>query len=127
MTFSAPDPFNYLESRDDGDELIRDFGAVASLRRQIASGTAYDPTLTPTDYPTFAVKVEFTYLQRAGGNVLENDERWLVAAGPLNALDVTLVLPNDELVVGGVVKSVFQSKPLAPAGTSVLFDCQIRV
>lgn len=126
MTLPAPDPFNCLESRDDGDELIRDFGAVASLRRQVASGTDYAPTLTPTDYPTFAVKIEFTWKQMQGGNVLENDERWLVAAGPLNALGVTTILPGDALVVGGVVKSILTDKPLAPAATSVLFDCHIR-
>lgn len=97
------------------------------MRRAIASGTAWEPTLTPTDYPTFAVKVEFTLRQMQGGNVLATDERWLVAAGPLAALGVTTLQPADALVVGAVVKPVLECKPLAPAGTVVLFDCHIRV
>jgi hypothetical protein len=123
----AVDTFDYLESRDDADEMIQEFGAAASVRRVTSSGTDYAPTLTPTDYPTFAARVEFTWKQMQGGNVLENDERWLVAAGPLNALGVTALLPGDAIVVGAVVKSVLKANTLAPAGTVVLFDCHIRV
>jgi hypothetical protein len=120
------DTFDYLESRQDADELIAEFGAAASVRRVTSSGSDFAPTLTLTDYPTFAAKVEFTWKQMQGGNVLENDERWLVAAGPLNALGVTTILPGDALVVGGVVKTVLPVDTLAPAGTVVLFDCHIR-
>lgn len=122
----AVELFDYLSSRSDADELIQEFGATASVRRVVNSGSDFDPTQTPTDYLTFAAKVEFTYVQRAGGNVLENDERWLVAAGPLNTLGVTSIFPSDALVVGGVEKSVQKVDTLAPAGSVVLFDCHIR-
>lgn len=122
----ASDPFDYIESRADADEMIADFGAPASVRRNVASGPAYDPVLTPTDYGTNAVKVEFTIKQMQGGNVLATDERWLIAAGPLVALGVTDVLPADKVVVGGVGHTVLIAKPLSPAGTVVLWDCQIR-
>ena len=51
----STDPFDYLEARDDADGLIDDFGAPATVRRYVASGPSWDPTLTPTDYPTLAV------------------------------------------------------------------------
>lgn len=121
------DPFDYLESRDDADELIADFGAAAAVRRTVNTGTAFDPVQTPTDYATQAVKVDFTMKQIQGGNVLSTDERWLVAAGPLTALGVSSILPGDALVVGGAVKPVLIAKPLAPAGVAVMYDCQIRV
>lgn len=120
------DPFDYLESRDDADELISDFGAAASVRRVVASGTVYDPDLTETDYATKAVKVDWTLKQIQGGNILATDERWLVAAGPLAALGVTSFLPGDKIVVGGAARTILEAKPLSPAGTVVMWDCQIR-
>ena len=119
--------FDYLESRDDADEMIAEFGTAVSLRRQVASGTDYDPTLTATDYATKGARIEFTTRQMASGSVLATDERWLVAAGPLAALGVTEILPGDMLVIGGVERNVGPlSKPLAPAGTVVLFDVQAQ-
>jgi hypothetical protein len=120
------DTFDYLESRDDADALIAEFGAVASLRRTTNSGTTYAPTQTTADYATVAVKVDFTMRQMQGGNVLDTDERWLVAAGPLTALGVASILPRDGLVVGASVKPILDSKPLAPAGIVVMYDCHIR-
>ena len=120
------DPFDYLEARDDADGMIDDFGAPAAVRRYVASGPSWDPTLVPTDYPTLAVKVEFTMKQLAGGNVLATDERWLVAAGPLTALGVSSVLPEDLIVVSGLSRPVLKADPLAPAGVTVMYDCHIR-
>ena len=34
--------FDYLESRDDADELIAEFGQAVNLRRTATSGPAYD-------------------------------------------------------------------------------------
>jgi hypothetical protein len=121
------DPFDYLGSRDDADSLIEDFGAVASLRRVVASGTPFDPVLTPTDYATLAVRVEFTWKQLQSDSVLVTDQRWLVAAGPLDALGVSSMLPTDLLVVGSSTFTVVKADTLNPAGTIVLFDCQVRV
>lgn len=120
------DAFNYITSRATADRLITKFGAAAFVRRVTNSGSDFDPIQTTADFPTFATKIEFTWKQMQGGNVLENDERWLVAAGPLDAFGILSVLPGDALVVGSVVKSVLDSKPLAPAGVTVLFDCHIR-
>src|SRR6266404_7562465 len=122
----STDPFDYLSARDDADGMIDDFGAPASLRRNVAGGTVFDPILVSTDYPTLAVKVEFTMKQLAGGNVLNTDERWLVAAGPLTALGVASILPKDLIVVAGLERPVFKADPLAPAGTVVMYDCHIR-
>lgn len=121
------DVFDYLESRDDADELIQEFGAAASVRRITISGPVLEPTETIVNHATYAVKVDFTLRQIQGGNVQENDERWLVAAGPLAALGITSVAPPDSLVVSDVVKPVLAVTPLQPAGTVVMFDCHMRV
>lgn len=120
-------PFDYLESRDDADELITEFGQAVSLRRTTSTGPAYEPTQSVTDYATKAVKIEFTLRQIQAGNVLATDERWLVAARPLTALGVTSITTPDALVTGdSVVHPVLDAKPLNPAGTVVFYDCHIR-
>jgi pheromone shutdown protein TraB len=118
--------FDYLESRDDADGLIEEFGQSAGLRRYINSGTAWEPTVSAADFATLAAKIEFTFKQLQAGNVLETDERWLVAAGPLTALGIAIVATPDALVVGGVVKPILIADPLAPAGIVVMYDCHIR-
>lgn len=124
------DTFDYFESRDDADELITEFaaGQVATLKRMVSSGPPYAPVLTPLDpAPTTpAVKVEFTLKQMQSGNVLDTDERWLVAAGPLAAAGITSLSAPDVLIVDGLERPILIAKPLKPAGIVVLFDCQIR-
>lgn len=121
------DPFDYIESRADADELISDFGTSVSVRRDVAGGTAFDPTLTPTDYGTMACKIEFSWKQMQGGNINAGDERWLVAAGPLSRVGVVEILPTDRIVIGGVARTIVNPNPLQPAGIVVMFDCQVRI
>lgn len=120
------DPFDYLESRDDADELIQEFGRTVALRRIEKSGPVTHPTETPHDYSTFAARVEFTWRQLQGGDILATDQRWLVAAGPL-AASITDILPADALVIDGTAIPIYKATPLNPAGTVVLFDCQLRL
>jgi hypothetical protein len=120
------DPFDYVGSRADADELIEDFGAAVTIRRMVASGPVWEPVLTPSDHPTLAVRVEFTQKQLATRTVLATDTRWLVAAGPLVALGIEPAV-NDELVLkGAVIGKVLQDDPLNPAGVAVMFDCHLR-
>lgn len=117
------DAFDYIESRDDADELIQEFGRLAGVRRVTASGAADEPTLTPADATTYAVRVEFTKLHRGKWNIAATDQRWLVAAGPLVGVDVK---PGMFLVLGGVPLRMEKADELSPAGTVVLYDCQIK-
>jgi hypothetical protein len=125
-----PELFDYVESLADADELITEFaaGQVATLLRMVNSGTAYDPTQTPlTPAPTTpAVKIEFTAKQMASGNVLDTDERWLLAAGPLSAAGIVSLQSPDVLTVDGVDRPILIAKPLKPAGIVVMYDCHIR-
>jgi hypothetical protein len=118
--------FNYAKTRATADRLITKFGQAVTLRRNVASGPAYDPTLTPTDYATKGAKVDFTLKQLQGGTVLATDERWLVAAGPLASVGITAMQPPDIIVVGGIERQVMKADPVAPGGTVVVFDCQCR-
>lgn len=118
--------FDYLESRDDADELIEEFGQTVSLRRVAASGTEWEPVLTPTDYATKGVILDYNVRQIDGVNILITDRRALVAAGPLTTLGITSIAPPDSLVVASVAIPIVRAIPLAPAGTVVMYDCQLR-
>lgn len=122
------DPFDYLTSRDDADELIADFGQAVLLRRLVSGGTESEPTQTPTDYGTYAAIIDYSDDQIDGENILRTDRRALVAAGPLNTLGINTVRAPDSIVLAsGEVLSVVPVKPLNPAGVVVMFDCQVRV
>lgn len=121
------DIFDYPGKRDIADRLITKFGAPATVRRTTNSGTPFEPTQSTADFDTLAVKVEFTMKQIQSGNIQSNDERWLVAAGPLTAAGLASMFPGDAIVVGGAVKPVLVASPLAPADVVVMYDCQIRV
>ena len=120
------DAFNYVESRADVDEMIQEFGFAVQVRRDAKSGTDHAPTYTPTFFSTYGVRLEFTREQRASGNVLATDERWLVAAGPLAVLGVDDLTPFQSLIVAGQRKAMIAVAPFNPAGTVVLFDCHVR-
>lgn len=118
--------FDYLESRDDADELISEFGQVVSVRRTSTTGPAHDPTITTADYTTLAAVLDYNSRQIDGTNILITDRRALIAAGPLAALGITSIAPPDSIVVGGIAVPVVRVMPLNPAGVVVMYDCQLR-
>ncbi len=120
------DAFDYLESRDDADELIAEFGQVVSVRRTSSTGNEWDPVVTTADYTTLAAILDYNSRQIDGENILITDRRALIAAGPLTALGVTSIAPPDSIVVGGVAVPVVRVMPLNPAGVVVMYDCQLR-
>lgn len=120
------EPFDYLESRDDADELIAEFGQVVAVRRTSSTGPAHDPTVSTADYTTLAAILDYNSRQIDGQNILLTDRRALIAAGPLTALGITGITPPDHLIVGGVAVPVVRVMPLNPAGVVVMYDCQLR-
>lgn len=122
------DTFDYTRAVATAVRLITKFGTAAALRRNVASGTPFDPVLTPTDYATTAARVDFTWRQLQTGDVLATDQRFLVAAGPLSLLGVTNVTPPDTLVVAGIEFTIVKADPLDPTlALPVMYDCQVRV
>lgn len=119
--------FDYLETRDDADELIEEFGQSVRLKRDTASGPDYAPVLTSAYYATKAARVDFTWRQLQDETVLATDQRWLVAAGPLDTLGITDIKPTDWLEINGVAVQIVRADPVSPAGVVVMFDCQVRV
>lgn len=118
--------FNYVASRATADRLLANFGQSVSLRRISSGGTPWEPTQSTTDYATTAAIFDYTSRQIDGENILTTDRRAFVAAGPLTAAGITSIAPPDALVIGGTAIPVVRAVALSPAGTVVMYDCQLR-
>ncbi len=128
MTATA---FDYPALRTTADALIASAGAAAAIRRTVNSGPDWDPTQTPTDYATTGVVTNLTRWYPAFANdnsdVLRTDRLGYVSMGPLVALGVSRILPNDYFVHGGTVYQIIDAKPVAPSGVPVIYILQLRV
>ena len=112
--------FDYAESATDALELITEFGQTVSVRRTTDSGTAWEPTQTTTDYATKGAKVDWSWKQLQDSSILTTDQRWLI---PAQSITVTAA---EKLLVDGVPYQIVRAAPLAPAGTVVMYDLQVR-
>jgi hypothetical protein len=118
------DPWDYIESRADADEMIADAGKLVGVRRTTATGgRADEPTLTPADATTYALRAEFTKRHRDKWVIERTDQLWLVAAGPLAGVDIK---PGMYLVLGSTPCRIENVEALQPADIAVLFECQVR-
>lgn len=126
------DTFDYVAMQATADRLIKKFGATAAIRRLAKTGgTEWEPTQTPTDYATAAVVTNLPRWYSAfaddNSDVLRTDRLGYVAMGPLAALGVTEILPNDILVFGAKVFAIIDAKPIAPAGFAATYILQLRI
>lgn len=123
--------FDYNAIRHTADALIAKFGTASAIRRVVNSGSDFDPVQTPTDYATTGVVTNLTRWYSAFANdnsdVLRTDRLGYVSMGPLIALGVTRILPNDVFVHGGAAYQIIDAKPVAPAGSPVVYILQLRV
>lgn len=114
--------FNYPATAATAAHLLERFGAAATIKRQ--SGTAYDPatgtsTQTYTSYATTAAV--FDYAQKYIDGTL-------IQAGDKQAYCAPSVAPEqgDRFTWNGADYTVVAVKPVAPAGTPVLYEAQLR-
>jgi hypothetical protein len=111
--------FDYVSSQADADELIREFGAAAVLRRAVAGD--YDPNFGEVDdqgeqrFTTVAVEVESKASEVDGSEILATDTKLLIT--PYLA---TLPQPQDLIEFSGTVYTIVASRPVKPAGVVVL-------
>lgn len=117
--------FDYADLALTADELLREFGAGATLSRTIAGG--YDPA-TGISAPESvdvqnitAVCIDFDAKFIDGSLIVRGDKQVFVSAA-----DVALPLAGDKFTWQGGEFSVISVTPLAPAGVDVLFELQIR-
>jgi hypothetical protein len=121
--------FDYARSTVTADRLIARFGQAGTLRRPTATGTAYNPVAgDPGSHSCRFVVIEWAVGEVDGSRVLSTDMKVLLAKGSLT-IDPA---PSDKLVIGGVEHHIIGPdkgrgiKAVAPAGTVVFYELQVR-
>ena len=115
---------NYAQSAKTAKRLLTSFGQAMTLS-SITVGV-YDPetsTVINTSIDTVADGVILPY-----SNGIENSPNSLIQQGDSQVLISLSVTPKpaDTLTVGTVVYTIVNVKELAPNGTLILFDIQVR-
>jgi hypothetical protein len=120
----------YAKMQATANRLLKGKGQSITLSRQTAG--AYDPAtgtaaVTVTTQTAYGAMFEYGDKNIDGVLIKEGDKQLLLSA--INSAGTALVAPalNDTVTINTVVYTVVRIKPLSPAGTTVLFDCNIRV
>lgn len=117
--------FDYARAKATADRLIQRFGQTGTLRKAGAStGPAYNDTPgAPVDHSCRFAIVAFEQREIDGARVLATDKKAILAKGSLTVEP----LPGDTLVdAAGAAYSVVDVMPLNPAGTTVMYEMQVR-
>ncbi|GAA5540447.1 hypothetical protein [Brucella sp. NBRC 113783] len=115
--------FNYARSVQTANKLIDKFGQTGAIRRTETSGDPWNPGTSDTDYPCTLVALEYDQKDIDGTLIKSTDNKVYVATKGLTIQPTT----TDKVIIGGVVSTIVEAKPLNPAGTVVYFELQARV
>lgn len=127
--------FAYDEIADLADELIREFGQTVTVTMR--SSGAYDPatgasTVTETTQTCTGAVFDYSLIasgaQNADGSmILATDKQLLLSPYTTAGAAITRPVPDGTRVtVGSTVYTVKNVKAVEPAGTPVMYDCNLR-
>lgn len=120
----------YAKMRATADKILRGKGQAIKLTRQ-SSGT-YAPstglaTVSTSTQTGYGAVFEYVDHNIDGTLVKAGDKQLLLSA--LNSTGTALTTPpivNDTATIGGAVYTITSVKPLSPAGTTCIFECNLR-
>lgn len=113
----------YTDLKGVASNLLTEFGQSITWSR--TTGGTFDPALgettgqTTTNYSGFGAMFDFDTRLIDGQQILATDKRLLLQAG-----DVPEV--QDLLTINGTVYTVISKSDLTPAGTTVIYELQLR-
>lgn len=127
--------FDYLESQQDADELIEEFGQAGAIRR-----TVIVPPANPwdeaeeviTDYPVTLVPLPISEKRIDGSLILAGDKQVLISAEGLSITIVAgdIIMFNGSFVgaeyTGGETWTIKDPGKLDPSGVTVVYDAVAR-
>lgn len=114
--------FDYARSAATASRLLTRFGSAATLKRQTAG--AYNPAtaiaaVTVASVSTVAVVFDYPAKYVDGTLIKQGDRRSYLAPAVVPAQGDVLTWQGSDFTVVNV-------KPIAPAGTVVLYEAQLR-
>lgn len=129
------EPFDYIESQQDADELIQEFGQTGAIRRTVITPPPNDWTPGEEVTTYHAIKVAILPMDERridGTMILTGDRQALISPVGLSitpAVGDILMFGGSfsgAVYSGGEAWSVSKMDTLAPAGVIVLFDAVVR-
>ena len=120
----------YARMQQTANKMLRGKGQAIVLTRRTAG--AYDPTtgaaaVTTTVQNGYGGIFDYEDENIDGTLILSGDKKLLLS--PINSAGTALVAPevNDTVTDKAlVVRTITRIKTLSPAGTTVMFDCNLR-
>ena len=120
----------YSRMQATANRLLKGKGQSIVITRQISG--AYDPatggaTVTTTVQTGTGAVFDYGNKDIDGTLIRQGDKQLLLSA--VNAAGTLLTAPilDDTVTIGAIVYTIKQVKALSPAGTTVMFDVNLRV
>ena len=116
-----PNPL-YARLQATAERLVAKFGQQGTVTRMEPSGPAYEPMLTPTDYPCKLVVMDYEDRAVDGTLILRTDKLIYLST---QGLSITLDRA-DTISAGGQTFAIENVKQINPAGLIVYYEVQGR-
>lgn len=128
------EPFDYIESREDADELITEFGQIGAIQRTAVSPPPNDweeGTETTTYHRVTLVPLPISEKRIDGTLILSGDKQVLISAQGLsiNIVAGDIVMFNGSFsgdVYSGEEWTIKDPGRLDPSGVTVVYDAVAR-
>ena len=120
----------YARLQNTAQKLLKGKGQSITLTK-VTAGT-YNPatgamTGTTTSTQTaYGAVFDYGTKQIDGTLIKAGDKQLLLSAFKTDGAALTAPSLNDTVTIGGVVYTITQIKPMSPAGTVVMYDCNLR-
>jgi hypothetical protein len=114
--------FDYAPLQATANDLISQFGQLATLRKYVASGPAFSPSVTHESHDCQIV--DMTHMGKmSDGTRIETGESLLYMAKGSLTVEPTL---SDQVTFGGQTYQIIKTMPLKPGGIVLFYEIQAR-
>jgi len=113
--------FDYVRTRTTASRLIARFGTTGAIRRSVASGDEWNPTLTETDYACTLCVTDYTMFERGNSLIGATDRKVMISTAGLDIEPTNA----DQVVIAGQPYEIKRIDPLKPAGVVVMWQAQV--
>jgi hypothetical protein len=113
---------NYYKSRETASRLIRKFGKLALVRRDL-DGSAWEPGVDgSSNHPCYVVILEYHTLERNSTLIGTTDKKVLISTENLDIVPRA----SDLLVVDNKEYEIIRLSPIQPADVVIFYEAQVR-
>lgn len=113
--------FNYLKLLRTANSLIERFGGAVSVNRPggVVVEQGREKVIPSSTFDVVGVQVDYKASEIDGSRVVSGDVKFLCKASPEIRVGDMFALPSGD-------KRVINTNPLSPAGTTLLYQLQLR-